>query len=125
MTVSRARELRKNPTPAERLLWGQLRGRQLGGHKFRRQDPIGPYIVDFGTFGKRLVIEVDGGQHAADSAYDLARTHWLEEQGFRVLRFWNNQVLANMDGVKEAILEALSTPPPISSPTGGGVSSAH
>ena len=99
----RARQLRANPTDAERALWSILRKGQIPGHRFRRQAPIGPYIVDFVCFENKLVIEVDGGQHAEQADYDDARTAWLESQGFRVLRFWNNQVLQEMDAVREAV----------------------
>ena len=99
----RARGLRTNPTDAERALWNILRMRQVPGHRFRRQAPIGPYIVDFVCFENKLVIEVDGGQHAEQADYDAARTAWLESQGFRVMRFWNNQVLEEMDAVREAV----------------------
>jgi very-short-patch-repair endonuclease len=107
MDRSRANELRNNPTEAERFLWQHLRRRQLGGHKFRRQQPPGDYIVDFVCFEKRLVVEVDGGQHSSQLAYDEQRTTWLEQQGFRVLRFWNHEVLQGIEAVKEAIWQAL------------------
>lgn len=105
----RARELRKAMTDAERRLWGRLRNEQLGA-RFRRQAPIGPYIVDFVCFAQRLVIECDGGQHAeaVNMAQDRERTSFLEGAGFRVLRFWNNEVLANVEGVMERIVEALA-----------------
>ncbi len=122
MNRDRARELRKNPTDAERKLWKHLRFRQVGGHKFRRQHPIGPYIVDFVCLEKRLIVEVDGGQHSERIVYDAERLRWLEDQGFRVLRFWNNQVLTSVVVVKEVIAEALnsgSNPPPSSSPARG------
>ncbi len=93
MRQSSARRLRKHPTDAERLLWRHLRLRQLGGYKFRRQQPLGPYIVDFVCLAKRLIVEVDGGQHAEQAEEDAQRTAWLEAQGFRVLRFWNTEVL--------------------------------
>ena len=89
MSTTRAGELRNNPTEAERSLWQHLRLRQLGGHKFRRQQSLGPYIVDFVCLEKRLIIEVDGGQHSEQKAYDAERNTWLEVQGFHVLRFWN------------------------------------
>ncbi len=98
-----ARSLRKQSTDAERLLWRHLRARQLEGLKFRRQQPIGGYIVDFVCFEKRLVIEVDGGQHASAKEKDSERDRWFYEQGFSVLRFWNNEVFTNMDGVLEKI----------------------
>ncbi len=105
----RARALRKGMTDAERRLWYHLRAGRLGVH-VRRQAPIGPYIVDFAAIDRRLVVELDGGQHAEpDQAdYDKARTAYLEGRGFRVLRFWNNEVLENTEGVLERILEALS-----------------
>ncbi len=103
----RARDLRKNPTEAERLLWQHLRRRQLGGFRFRRQYAIGHYIVDFYCFEERVAIEVDGGQHSRQGAYDAKRTSFLESQGVRVLRFWNNQVLGEVEPVKHVILEVL------------------
>ena len=108
MDRSRAKELRNNPTEAERILWQHLRLCQLGGYKFRRQQPLGDYIVDFVCFEKRLIIEVDGGQHNSQYLYDERRDAWLEQQGFRVLRFWNNEVLQNIEGVKEVIWQALT-----------------
>jgi very-short-patch-repair endonuclease len=103
---AKARQLRKNLTDAERLLWAKLRRRQLENCKFRRQHPIGNFIVDFVCLDKKLVIEVDGGQHL-DNPYDDRRTHWLEEQGYKVLRFWNHDVLAKTDAVLQAIHDAL------------------
>jgi adenine-specific DNA-methyltransferase len=102
-------------TEAERALWKHIRFRQLGGNKFRRQQPIGPYIADFVCFEKRLIIELDGGQHSHQAAYDSDRGAWLEAQGFRILRFWNNQVLEEIDAVNRVILKTLEdgtdTPP--------------
>jgi very-short-patch-repair endonuclease len=108
MDRSKAQELRKNLTEAERKLWRHLRLRQLGGCKFRRQHPLGSYIVDFVCLEKRVVIEVDGGQHRAQAIYDQQRTAWLEQQGFRVLRFWDNEVMQAIEAVKEAIWQALA-----------------
>ena len=108
-TMERARELRENPTVAERVLWKHIRRRQLGGHRFRRQHPTGPYILDFFCFQKGLVLEIDGGQHSERAASDAERTARLEARGFRVLRFWNNQVLNEIEAVKEAILLALDS----------------
>ena len=108
MNKAHARALRPNPTEAERALWKHLRLRQLEGQKFRRQQPLGRYIVDFVCFEKKLIVEVDGGQHSELVVSDSTRTAWLEAQGFRVLRFWNHQVLADVQAVKEAIREALS-----------------
>jgi very-short-patch-repair endonuclease len=108
MNRIKVRQLRKNPTEAERALWKHLRLRQIGGCKFRRQQPIGKYIVDFVCLEKRLVIEVDGGQHSEQVSYDMERDAWLEKQGFRILRFWDNQVLKETDSVKEMIIGALA-----------------
>ncbi len=99
-----ARQLRLNPTDAEIQLWSRLRRRQLDGFRFRRQHPLGPYVVDFFCPAAKLIIEVDGGQHADDSE---TRTIWLEARGYRVIRFWNNDVLANTEGVVLTILGAL------------------
>ena len=90
MNKIRVRELRKNPTEAERSLWKELRFRQIGGYKFRRQQPLGDYIVDFVCFEKRLVVEVDGKQHSEQIEHDFKRDEWLKAQGFFILRFWNN-----------------------------------
>jgi very-short-patch-repair endonuclease len=103
-----SRLLRKNMTEAEIHLWHHLRLRQMAGLKFRRQFQIGPYIVDFACPQKKLVIEVDGGHHAEQVDSDHERTKWLESQGYRVLRFWNNEVQSNLDGVKESIYNALT-----------------
>jgi very-short-patch-repair endonuclease len=98
-----ARTLRKRATDAENLLWTHLRSKQFEGHKFRRQQPIGSYIVDFVCFERRIVIEVDGGGHAIEKVKDNDRDKWLRNEGFKVLRFWNNEVLQNIDGVLEVI----------------------
>ncbi|MDI6688728.1 MAG: endonuclease domain-containing protein [Desulfobacterales bacterium] len=102
-----AKKLRKNMTNAERLLWQHLRNRELGGYKFRRQRPVGPYIVDFVCLEKKLVIEVDGGQHAGQVELDAKRSGYLEEKGYRVLRFWNNEVLKETESVLTVILLSL------------------
>ena len=96
-------------TDAELCLWRVLRSRQLAGHKFRRQQPLGRYIVDFVCLEKRIVIELDGGQHANrnQSEYDSQRTAWLEQNGYRVLRFWNHEVLQSVEAIKQAIFQAL------------------
>ena len=107
MVNPHARALRANQTEVEARLWQRLRDRQLAGAKFRRQAPFGPYIADFACLAAKLIVELDGGQHADNEEADAARTAWLEGQGFRVLRFWNNDVLANTDGVLEEILAAL------------------
>jgi very-short-patch-repair endonuclease len=107
-----ARRLRRDATDAEKALWRYLRNRSAGGGKFRRQQPIGPYIVDFVCLNARLVIEVDGGQHAVTLAADTQRTAFLEKEGYRVLRFWNHDVLANPRGVYDTIERALQSPLP-------------
>ena len=107
MSMRRVRHLRSNSTEAERALWKHLRLRQLENHKFRRQRSVGPFIVDFVCLEKNLVVEVDGGQHDTQRDRDSERTAWLEEKGFTMLRFWNNEVLANVEAVKEAILAKL------------------
>jgi len=98
-----AKALRKSPTDAETLLWGKIKAKQLQGIKFRRQQPVGNYIVDFISFEKRLVVELDGGQHAKNKQKDQKRDLFLSEKGFKVLRFWNNDVLTNIEGVLEVI----------------------
>lgn len=108
----RARELRTTQTDAEKRLWQHLRNRQLEGCKFRRQRPIGPYVADFICLDKTLIVEVDGGQHAEQIGYDAARTAFFEEQGYRVLRFWNNEVLSETEAVLEVIRSALDRPSP-------------
>ena len=101
-----ARRLRRNLTDAERRLWAVLRDRRLAGYRFRRQHPIGDCIVDFARTKHRLIIEADGGQHA-DNQADESRTRFLHAEGWEVLRFWNNDVLANSEGVIETILRVL------------------
>ena len=105
-----ARKLRAAQTDAETRLWFHLRGRRFAGRKFRRQVPVGPYIVDFICLREGLVIEVDGGQHAERVHEDARRTTYLESHGLRVLRFWNNDVLGNMEGVLLTIRGSLSKP---------------
>jgi very-short-patch-repair endonuclease len=118
----RARVMRRVPTDAERKLWWHLRHRlALPDTHFRRQVDLGRYIVDFVSHSLKLIIELDGGQHAVQIARDVARTKFLESRGYRVLRFWNNDVLQNIDGVLEMIQSAiLATPAPNPSPQGGG-----
>jgi very-short-patch-repair endonuclease len=106
-TVQRARSLRKEMTEAERALWARLRRRGVLGLKFRCQQPLGRYIVDFVCLERRLIIEVDGGQHLDQEGYDRERSRWLEGQGYRLLRFWNSEVLSSTDAVVEAIATAL------------------
>jgi very-short-patch-repair endonuclease len=101
--IAAARALRTSSTDVENLLWRQLRRKQFAGQKFRRQQPIDNYIVDFVCFEKRVVIEVDGGQHASERDKDAERDEYLIRNGFKVLRFWNNEVLQNMDGVLEVM----------------------
>src|ERR1051325_10359292 len=111
MASTNARRLRSASTDAERRLWEKLRRRQLDGWRFRRQVPLGNYVVDFACFENRVIIEVDGGQHNAVADADAVRTNWLESQNFRIIRFWNNDVLANVDGVLEVIRAALRADP--------------
>jgi very-short-patch-repair endonuclease len=115
-----ARALRKQSTEAEKLLWTKLRDRQMGGFKFRRQHHMGPYFVDFACFAGRLVIELDGGQHAIKKEKDRARDSWLKDEGFEVLRFWDNEVFENLDGVLERIGKRLIFPHPDPLPEGEG-----
>ena len=110
MLRQRARQLRKTMTEAEQALWAKLRRRQVHGHKFRRQHPLGGYIVDFVCLDKKLVVEVDGGQHDEQHDEDVRRTRWLEQRGFQVMRFWNHQVLTELDTVVEMIAGAASPP---------------
>ncbi len=107
--TSLARELHRRQAEAEKALWVRLRNRQLEGVKFRRQQPIGDYIVDFAGLESRIIVEVDGGQHNERRMRekDEERTAWLKREGYRVLRFWDNEVLKNVDGVLEVIREAL------------------
>lgn len=106
-----ARELRVNQTDAEARIWKHLRNRQMHGAKFRRQIAIDPYIVDFICTDHILIVELDGGQHAEQVEADAKRTTYLKSRGYRVLRFWNNDVLANTDGVLEVILMELQKGP--------------
>lgn len=106
-------------TDAELRLWQRLRAHRLEGVSFRRQVPIGSYIVDFVCLAEKLIIEVDGGQHG--SPHDDVRDTWLRSQGFSILRFWNNDVLSNLDGVLEKILETVRrSPPSLTLPRKGG-----
>ena len=119
MNRGQARKLRKTPTDAEKVLWKHLRLRQVEGHKFRRQQPLGPYIVDFVCLDRKLIVEVDGGQHLEQSASDAKRTAWLEGRGFRLLRYWNDQVLKEPEAVTEAIWNAFKSPRPTLPHKGG------
>jgi 2-isopropylmalate synthase len=116
----RARVLRRQMTQAERRMWQMLRLRQVDGCRFRRQVPIGGYIADFVCHEARLIIEVDGGQHAA-SPQEAERSRFFEGQGYRMLRFWNNQILENPEGVLMTVIAVLATasPPPHPSPIEG------
>ena len=107
----RSRQLRNNATEAERRLWPHLSARKLNGVRFNRQFPIGQFICDFVSREKRLVIELDGGQQAFSTEYDSRRTAFLEAQGYKVLRFWNNEVLDNLDGVLTVIGQTLDNTP--------------
>jgi very-short-patch-repair endonuclease len=115
-----ARQLRKNLTDAERRLWSRLRVEQIAGCKFRRQAPIGRFIVDFVCYQENLIVELDGGQHAIRTREDDERTAWLNSQGFQVVRFWNNLIFEDLDAVLESIALVLRpTPHPNPPPQGG------
>jgi very-short-patch-repair endonuclease len=103
----RSRALRRGMTKAEQSLWRVLRFRQVEGFRFRRQVPIGSFIADFVCHEARLIVEVDGGQHDPASASEEGRTRYLESEGYHVLRFWNNEVLANPEGVRAVIVNEL------------------
>jgi len=122
MASTRARELRKIVTGVERKLWSKLRYRQLAGYRFRRQVPLGHYIVDFACLSHRVLIEIDGSQHLEQIAYDQARARWFDSRGYRVLRFWNIDVVKSIEVVLETIHKALveaDTPHPDPPPQGG------
>jgi len=108
-TIGKARALRRNMTHAETVLWQKLRRKQLSGHRFRRQMPLGPYIADFACVEKKLIVELDGETHSspAEQAHDLRRTQYMSEQGWRVYRVWNIDVYNNLDGVLEGIFHNL------------------
>jgi len=118
----RAKALRKEMTNAERFLWFMLRGHRFAGLGFRRQVPIGPFIADFVRQQHRLIVEIDGGQHATDPVWDQQRDEWLRAKGYRVLRFWNTEVLRNRPGVLQTIVDTvqLRLPPSLSLPLKGG-----
>ena len=107
VSTQRARSLRRDMTDAENLLWQRLRYKQLNGHRFRRQHPIEGYIADFVCVEQKVVIELDGGQHQQQAVYDNQRTVVLQAHGWRVLRFWNNDVLSNIEGVLSEIADEL------------------
>ncbi len=125
--AARARTLRQNMTEAEIRIWQMLRAHRTDGCKFRRQVAIGRYIADFVCHEARLVVEIDGGQHDRSSPREIERSGLLQNQGYRILRFWNNEVLANPDGVHETILNAVATSPPRCPPPsrGRGFSPTH
>lgn len=113
-----AKELRRNSTDAERLLWQRLKAKQINGLKFRRQEQIGRFIADFVCYEKSIIIEADGSQHALEEEKDAERTQWLNSQGFTVLRFWNNEILTNIEGVMEVIRMQCDAPLPSPLPRG-------
>ncbi len=114
-----AKNLRTNQTDAEKLLWKHLKSKRLTDTEFRRQQPIGNYIVDFVSFDEKLIVELDGGQHFEDKKRDQKRDNWFIGEGFKVLRFWNNDVLRNTECVLETIMKEIS-PSPTPSPQGRG-----
>ena len=109
--ITIAKKLRINSTDTEKYLWKYLRGKQLTGFKFRRQHPVGKYIVDFVNLERKIIIEVDGGQHS-ENKKDKLRDKWLKEKGYEVLRFWDNEVFTNVEGVLEVIRENILSPSP-------------
>jgi very-short-patch-repair endonuclease len=116
----RARAPRQDMTEAEKQIWQILRSRQMEGHKFRRQVPIGRYIADFVCHDARLIVEIDGGQHDSSSPREIQRTEFLQNEGYRVLRFWNDEIRENLDGVHHTIVDALAmSAPPKPSPIKG------
>jgi very-short-patch-repair endonuclease len=119
----RARRLRATPTAAELRLWRHLRQKQLEGFRFRRQVPIGPYIADFACIERSLIIEVDGGQHSWNEAADDRRTEWLNAHGWQVVRYWNNEVMENIEGVLTHLVGVLcaggEVPHPVPPPQAG------
>src|ERR1700716_1288214 len=111
MKVVKAKELRKNSTDAERAVGRGARAPQMAGYKFCRKQHVGRYIVDFVCFDKQVIVELDGGQHSERAVYDGQRSAWLESQGFRVLRFWNHEVIESLEAVTEVILTACGQTP--------------
>lgn len=120
MLDERARDLRNGMTEAEHVLWERIRRREIHGARFRRQVVLGNYIVDFVCLEARLIIELDGAQHTLQREYDARRTEWLESQNFRVVRFWNSDVMEDLDGVVEAIWHAVGAAPIASRRAGRG-----
>jgi very-short-patch-repair endonuclease len=124
--LDNAKALRSNQTDAEQRLWYHLRAHRFMGLKFKRQKPLGRYIVDFVCLERRLIIELDGGQHAEQAAYDQHRDAWLRSQGYTVLRFWNNEVMQQLEGVLEQIRGTLSlSPAPLPQAGEGSKPSPH
>jgi adenine-specific DNA-methyltransferase len=115
----RSRQLRRNQTDAEKALWRLLRASNLAGFKFRRQHPLAGYIVDFVCLERKLIVELDGGQHAQQTAYDQAREEKLQALRFRTIRIWNNQLLEEREAAATVILEALTAPHPGPLPASG------
>ncbi len=115
--------MRRTPTPHEAIMWRALRGKQIAHVRFKRQFVVGAYILDFYCHAHKLAVELDGGQHATIAAKqaDERRTAYLNQQGIRVLRFWNNDVSENLEGVLEVIMAACQEPPPQPSPDGEGL----
>ena len=111
-----AKRLRLEATDAERVLWREVRAHRFAGFKFKRQEPLGLYVVDFVCYEAKLIVELDGGQHANQQEADAERTRWLESRGFRVVRFWNNDVLTNIAGVMHEIEKILNSSRPSPSP---------
>jgi very-short-patch-repair endonuclease len=109
--LDRARQLRKDLTDTERLVWSKLRNRRFAQFKFRRQVPLGNFIVDFVCFDRRLIVELDGGQHTLQREYDEKRTGWLKSQGFDIVRFWNHEVFQDWDAIEELIWRKLQQNP--------------
>ena len=118
--LGNAKALRSNQTEAEQRLWYRLRAHRFMGLKFKRQKPMGCYIVDFVCLEHRLIIELDGGQHAEQVAYDQHRDAWLRSQGYTILRFWNNDVMQQLEGVLEQIRCAVTLSPDPSPTSGRG-----
>jgi very-short-patch-repair endonuclease len=116
-----AKHLRKKSTDTESVLWKQLRAKRFEGLKWRRQEPIGKYIVDFVCYEKRIIVECDGSQHLVQKDKDSIRDEWLRDRGYKILRFWDNEVLQNLDIVLETIWKVSSDhPPPHPLPSNGG-----
>jgi very-short-patch-repair endonuclease len=121
----RARQLRKEMTEAERKLWNRLRRQQLGGLRFRRQVPFDKYIVDFACFEVKIIIELDGSQHAIQVAYDEQRTKFLQSFGYKVLRFWNNEILGDIENVLQTIWDVYIPPSARWAPSPDGLRNRH